>query len=70
MIVNGFNLRSQEGCPQKVFKDVPKDHWANQAINVSVANGIMAGYPNNKFRPNETGFRGEAMAALSKRNPF
>ena len=69
MIVNGFNLRSQEGCPQKVFKDVPKDHWANQAINVSVANGIMAGYPNNTFRPNEPVSRAEAMAALAKGIP-
>ena len=69
MLVNGFNLRSQEKCPAHVFKDVPKSHWANQAINVSVSNGIMAGYPNNTFKPNEPVSRAEAMAALAKGIP-
>ena len=69
MLVNGFNLRSQEGCPHKKFKDVPKDHWANQAINLSVENGLMAGYPNGTFRPNEPVSRAEAMAALAKGIP-
>jgi hypothetical protein len=69
MTVNGFNLRSEEKCPSKVFKDVPKSHWANKAINVSVANGIMAGYPNNTFRPNEPVSRAEAMVTLAKGIP-
>ena len=69
MVVNGFNLRSQESCPAKVFKDVPKSHWANQAINVATSNGIMAGYPNNMFKPNEPVSRAEAMATLAKGIP-
>lgn len=69
MVVNGFNLRSQETCPAHVFKDVPKSHWANQAINVASSNGIIAGYPNNTFKPNESVSRAEAMAILAKGIP-
>lgn len=68
MAVNGFNLRGC-GCPKKTFKDVPADHWANQAINTAVANGIMDGYPNNMFKPNQPVTRAEAMVALAKGIP-
>lgn len=68
MAVNGFNLRGC-GCPQKTFKDVPADHWANQAINTAVSNGIMEGYPNNMFKPNQPVTRAEAMVALAKGIP-
>ncbi len=68
MAVNGFNLRGC-GCPKKTFNDVPADHWANQAINTAVANGIMDGYPNNMFKPNQPVTRAEAMVALAKGIP-
>ena len=68
MAVNGFNLRSC-GCPQKTFKDVPADHWANQAINTAVANGLMEGYPGDLFKPNKPVTRAEAMVTLAKGIP-
>ena len=68
MAVNGFNLRGC-GCPKKTFKDVPADHWANQAINTAVSNGIMDGYPNDLFKPNKPVTRAEAMATLAKGIP-
>ena len=68
MAVNGFNLRGC-GCPKKTFKDVPADHWANQAINTAVSNGIMDGYPNDLFKPNKPVSRAEAMVALAKGIP-
>lgn len=68
MAVNGFNLRSC-GCPNKTFKDVPADHWANQAINTAVANGLMEGYPGDMFKPNKPVTRAEAMVTLAKGIP-
>ena len=68
MAVNGFNLRGCS-CPEKTFKDVPADHWANQAINTAVSNGIMDGYPNDMFKPNKPVSRAEAMVALAKGIP-
>lgn len=68
MAVNGFNLRSC-GCPKKTFKDVPADHWANQAINTAVSNGLMDGYPGDLFKPNKPVTRAEAMVTLAKGIP-
>lgn len=68
MAVNGFNLRTCT-CPQKTFKDVPADHWANQAINTAVANGLMDGYPHDLFKPNKPVTRAEAMVTLAKGIP-
>lgn len=68
MAVNGFNLRSC-GCAKKTFRDVPADHWANQAINTAVANGLMEGYPGDLFKPNKPVSRAEAMVTLAKGIP-
>lgn len=68
MAVNGFNLRTCT-CPQKTFKDVPADHWANSAINTAVANGLMDGYPHDFFKPNKPVTRAEAMVTLAKGIP-
>jgi len=51
------------------FKDVPADHWANQAINTAVANGLMEGYPGDMFKPNKPVTRAEAMVTLAKGIP-
>lgn len=66
LIVKGFNLNDKMSCPEKVFKDVPKHHWANKTINKAVANGMMCGYPNDIFMPNEPVSRAEAFTILSK----
>lgn len=68
MAVNGFNLRGC-GCPHKTFKDVPADHWANNAINTAVSNGLMDGYPGDLFKPNKPVTRAEAMVTLAKGIP-
>lgn len=66
LVVKGFNLNDQVTCPEKVFKDVPKHFWANKTINKAVANGMMTGYPNDLFMPNEPISRAEAFTILAK----
>ncbi len=66
MVVKGFNLNDNMTCPQNTFRDVPRNHWGNKVINKAVANGLMCGYPNNTFKPNETVSRAEALTILSK----
>lgn len=34
------------------FPDVPKDHWAYQAVETVRKAGIVIGYPDNRFRAN------------------
>ncbi|USG63317.1 S-layer homology domain-containing protein [Brevibacillus ruminantium] len=35
-----------------VFKDLPADHWATGYINLAVSQGIIKGYPDGTFKPN------------------
>lgn len=48
------------------FKDVPKSHWANEAINYLVEKGILKGYPGNVFKPNQSISREEYATILVK----
>jgi len=37
-----------------MFPDVKSTHWAREAILYMAKNGVVAGYPDGKFRPNES----------------
>ncbi|ADL08887.1 S-layer homology domain-containing protein [Thermosediminibacter oceani] len=37
---------------QTKFKDVPATHWATGYINLGVGQGILKGYPDGTFKPN------------------
>jgi hypothetical protein len=41
------------------FSDVPRSHWAYQEITVMAAKGIINGYEDGKFRPNNQITRAE-----------
>lgn len=66
LIIKGYNLSDKMSCPSKTFRDVPLGHWANSIINTAVANGMMCGYPNGMFKPNQPVSRAEALTILSK----
>ncbi|MFW5856115.1 MAG: S-layer homology domain-containing protein, partial [Bacillota bacterium] len=48
------------------FPDVSSDHWANDAINELVAAGIVEGFPDGSFKPDEE-FTREQMAVVVSR---
>lgn len=68
MMVKGFNL-NLAGCDclhsKTMFKDVPRNHWANPAIAKAVEDGIMCGYSNGKFLPKHPVSRAEALTAMA-----
>ena len=66
LVVKGFNLNDASSCPTNLFKDVPESHWANKTIARAVANGLMAGYPNDTFKPNQPISRAEAYSIMAK----
>lgn len=66
MLVKGFDKDMYSCAPEKLFSDVPANHWANSAITVAVHNDLLKGYPNGKFMPNHNVTRVEALCALSK----
>ncbi len=64
MLVKGFNKDVYGN--EKLFSDVPLNHWASSAITVAVHNDLLKGYPNGKFMPNNNVTRVEALCAMSK----
>ena len=47
------------GACAAVFSDLPFDHWAYQYVNYMVCAGIVSGYPDGTFRPNNPLTRGQ-----------
>lgn len=41
------------------YKDVPADHWANKAIELMSSKEVIAGYPDNTFKPDNSISRAE-----------
>ncbi|MBQ3641334.1 S-layer homology domain-containing protein, partial [bacterium] len=64
MVVKGFGLDSCSSSTH--FSDVPSSHWASRSIASAVDNGMMAGYPNNTFKPNQSITRAEVYSILAK----
>lgn len=65
MMVKGYNLNCSGLLSKSLFKDVPKSHWANPLIAKAVEEGIMCGYPDNKFKPKQPVTRVEALTAMA-----
>ncbi|MCI3921387.1 S8 family serine peptidase [Paenibacillus sp. TRM 82003] len=49
------------------FPDVPDTHWAKDSVNAAALKGILRGYPDGTFRPNDPVTRAEmaVMAAIA-----
>lgn len=67
-------LRSTYGTPEKfiatwkkdesIFYDVPKDAWYYEALTWCVERGIIAGYEDGTFRPNEPVTRSQIVSIV------
>lgn len=66
MVVKGLNLECTPDFCEQVFCDVPANHWANAAIDKAYNKGLISGYPNNMFKPNQPVTKAEALTILSK----
>ena len=66
MLVKGFDQNMYSSAPEKLFSDVPTNHWASSAITVAVHQNLLKGYPNGTFMPNHNVTRAEALCALAK----
>lgn len=48
------------------FTDVSGKHWASYEINRLVSKGVIKGYEDNSFKPNQTITRAQAAVILSR----
>ena len=56
---------SEPSDSDTMFPDVANDFWAKAAINFCAQNGIIEGYDDGTFKPNQTITRQEAAAILN-----
>ncbi len=54
------------GANVSVFKDCTYTHWAAPYVKVAVSNGIITGYPDGTFRPEDTVLYEEAITVFLK----
>lgn len=63
MIVRAYQLEEESSVAS--FPDVGETHWAKDAINAAALNGIIRGYPNGTFRPNDSVTRAEMAVMIA-----
>ena len=63
IIAEGFSLEQKEA---KNFKDIPSDYWAKQWIDKTASAGVMIGYPNKTFLPDQPITKAEVFATFAK----
>ena len=63
IIAEGFSL-DQKGT--KNFKDIPSDYWAKQWIDKTASAGVMIGYPNKTFQPDQPITKAEVFATVAQ----
>ncbi|MFA6520950.1 MAG: S-layer homology domain-containing protein [Candidatus Gracilibacteria bacterium] len=54
----------------KIFPDVPADAWYAKAVNSLSFNGVISGYPDGTFKPDNNINRAEVAAILSKYDEY
>ena len=62
----GVGAKAQTEAPVPPFVDVPKDHWAYQAVENLRQKGILRGYPDTNYRGKRTITRFETAVALDR----
>ncbi|MBN2058307.1 MAG: S-layer homology domain-containing protein [Candidatus Saganbacteria bacterium] len=55
---------SREADQAQIFSDVPPSHWAFPYINLAASRGLVQGYPDGTFRPENTIIRAETVAVV------
>ncbi|WP_339290055.1 Ig-like domain-containing protein [Paenibacillus sp. FSL E2-0201] len=64
IIVERLLDKAQSGTSS--FKDISSGHWAKNAIDAAKAAGIINGYLDGTFRPNQTLTRAEAVVIINR----
>lgn len=54
-----FGVSFSQNQSNPIFSDLPQNHWAYNAVKFMVERGIITGYPDNTFRPDNPVTRAE-----------
>lgn len=64
ILSEGFNLKDTKVSKQ--YKDINSDYWAKDWIYGALNSGVMIGYPDNKFRPDQPVTKAEVFATIAQ----
>ncbi|MFC1540618.1 PorV/PorQ family protein [Candidatus Margulisiibacteriota bacterium] len=64
LMVRAKGIKVPERAASKVFKDVDTGFWASKYIEVAKREGLILGYPDGTFRPNNKINKAEGIAIL------
>lgn len=64
ILAEGFNLTNKSAS--KSYSDIPSDYWAKDWIYGALNGGVMIGYPDNKFRPDQPVTKAEVFATVAQ----
>ncbi|MDA0865256.1 MAG: S-layer homology domain-containing protein [Cyanobacteria bacterium] len=67
---NGADSTSTPLTPPLVFSDLPSDYWAKPYIDALTTRGILAGFPDGTFGPDQAMTRAELAAQLANAFEF
>lgn len=64
ILSEGFNLKG--GVYSHSYKDIPSDYWAKEWIYGALSHGVMIGYPDENFRPDQPVTKAEVFATIAQ----
>lgn len=64
ILSEGFDLKNKSAS--KTYKDIPSDYWAKNWIYGALNAGVMIGYPDNNFRPDQPVTKAEVFATIAQ----
>ncbi len=66
LLVRAKGIKIPEGQARQIFKDVKKDYWAAKYIEVAQSQGLVKGYPDKTFRPNNKINKVEGIVVMAR----
>ncbi len=64
ILAEEFGLNNKSASNK--YKDIPSDYWAKDWIYGALNSGVMIGYPDNKFRPDQPVTKAEVFATVAQ----
>lgn len=64
ILSEGFNLK--DTATNKKYKDITSDYWAKDWIYGALNSGVMIGYPDKNFRPDQPVTKAEVFATIAQ----
>lgn len=64
VLAEGLNI--EKSAPRYRYTDIANDYWAKSWIDKALTEGVMIGYPDKKFRPDQPITKAEVFATIAQ----